>query len=66
MSKPQETSDAELIALAALANVEAVVMAGENAQRANQGHSPAYREGTGYMPAATALCEELQKRGYRV
>lgn len=35
-------TDAELIALAALANVEAVLMAGENALRAMKGNSPAF------------------------
>ena len=59
-------TEAELIALAALANVEAVIMAGDNAQRACEGYSPAWREGTGFMPATTALVEELQKRGYKI
>ncbi len=59
-------ADAELISLAALANVEAVLMAGENAQREAEGLSPAWRYGTGMMPAANALSDELLKRGYKL
>lgn len=59
-------TDAELIALAALANVEAVQMAGDNALRALNGESPAWRDGCGYMPAATALRDELHRRGIKV
>lgn len=55
-------SDAELIATAALANVEAVIMAGDNAQSAIEGLSPMWREGTGCMPYGTALIDELYRR----
>lgn len=55
-------SDAELIALSALANVEAVLMAGDNACRALDGHAPAWRDGCGMMPAGTALSDELYRR----
>ena len=64
--KTQETKDAELLALSALANIEAVLMAGENAQRTNQGYSPAYTDGTGMLRAGEELRVELFKRGYKV
>lgn len=59
-------SDAEVIALAALANVEAVLMAGDNAARALNGEFPAWREGAGLMPASEALRMELYRRGHKV
>ena len=55
-------SDAELIALAALAQVEAVLMAGDNAACALRGDYPQWRSGTGYMYHTTNLEEELLKR----
>jgi len=55
-------SDVELIATAALANVEAVVMAGDNAQRAMEGLSPMWQEGTGVMPYTASLIDELYRR----
>lgn len=64
--KTGSTLDAELVALAALANVEAVLMAGDNQVRAGRGESPAWAYGHGIMPAGTALQEELYRRGYRV
>ena len=65
-TKPQETLDAELLALAALANVEAVLMQGDNQQRAINGESPAWREGCGFMPATSELQQALYNRGYKV
>lgn len=59
-------SDAELIALAALANVEAVQMAGANAFAALCNEVPTYREGCGLMPATLALQQELRRRGIKV
>jgi hypothetical protein len=56
-------SDAELIALAALTNVEAVLMAGDNASRALNGYGPMWATGHGTMPAGTALENELYRRG---
>ena len=56
-------TDAELIALAALANIEAVQMAGDNQQRAHQGYSPAYVTGMGWGIAGERLYDELHKRG---
>jgi len=61
--KTPETEDAELVALAALANVEAVLMAGDNAERALQGSLPMWRTGTGFMPATEQLREKLFRRG---
>ncbi len=55
-------NDAELLATAALANVEAVLMAGDNAQRAIEGYGPAWREGTGIMEYGEKLREELYRR----
>lgn len=56
-------TDAELIALAALVNIEAVLMAGDNQQRALNGESPAWREGCGFMPATNELQQSLYKKG---
>lgn len=61
--KAQETQDAELLALAAMASVEAVTMAGDNRAAEIRGDGPYWREGTGYPPATTALYAELQRRG---
>lgn len=55
-------TDAELIALAALVQVEAVVMAGDNEQRRNEGYPPAWRSGTVLMPHAKELEAELARR----
>lgn len=55
-------NDAELIALAALANIEAVIMDGENQERALNNQVPAWRPGTGYLPAGTSLWTELKRR----
>lgn len=61
--KPAMT-DAELIALAAMANVEAVQMAGDNVVAVAQGGSPWWQsQGTGIMPAGEALRVELGRRG---
>ena len=54
---------AELIALSALAVLEAVQMQGENDQRKTQGYSPAWVPGCGYLTAGTILQNELFKRG---
>lgn len=54
--------DAELIALAALVNVEAVLMAGDNAARAINGYSPAWTDGCGLMQYGAVLEEELRRR----
>ena len=66
MNATPEIATAELLALASLANVEAVIMAGDNAARKLSGESPVWREGAGMMPASEALREELFKRGYKV
>lgn len=63
--KTQETADAELIALAALANCEAVLMAGENQMRAHQGYAPAYRDGTGFGEWGEKLRDEMHRRAAR-
>lgn len=55
-------TDSELLALAAMANVEAVLMAGDNEMRRACGETPAWRGGCGYMPAATKLYDELYRR----
>lgn len=55
-------SDAELIATAALANVEAVIMAGENQLRALNGFSPAWAQGHGMMVNGMKLADELYRR----
>jgi hypothetical protein len=55
-------SDAELLALAALVQVEAVLMAGDNAERAMNGHLPRWADGHGVMPATDALKQELYRR----
>lgn len=60
--KPQETLDAELIAMAALANCEAVLMAGENQMRVDQGYAPAYRDGTGIGEWGEKLRDEMNRR----
>lgn len=66
-NRPDESSnmvtDTELLALAALAQVESVLMAGDNAERAAREEMPAWREGCGFMPAGAKLREELAKRG---
>lgn len=59
---PKRMSDAELNALAAMANVEAVLMAGDNASRQIDGNGPAWASGHGFMPAGTALYDELGRR----
>jgi len=56
-------TDAEMIALAALANIEAVLMQGENDNRKAHGYSAAWTDGCGLLPAGTALWDELGKRG---
>lgn len=56
-------SDAELIALAAMANIEAVLMDGENKDRQRNGYSSAWSNGCGCLPAGSALYDELMKRG---
>lgn len=59
-----DVSDAEIIALAAVANCEAVQMAGENKSCEINGHGPAYcATGTGMMEAGEKLRDELFKRG---
>ncbi len=55
--------DEELIALSALANIEAVQMQGENDQRKAQGYSVAWVPGCGYLTAGSLLYDELIKRG---
>jgi hypothetical protein len=55
-------NDAELIATAALANVEAVLMAGDNAIRALNGEYPMWSTGTGIMEYGEKLREELYRR----
>lgn len=55
-------NDAELIALAALAQIEAVQMDGENQMRALGGELPAWTPARGKLPAGEALQEELYKR----
>lgn len=55
-------SDVELIALSALANVEAVLMSGDNAACAYRNEPPAWREGCGFMQYGTELAEELYRR----
>jgi hypothetical protein len=54
--------DSELIAIAALANIEAVLMAADNAEWIEQGRIPPRRTGTGLMPAGTALLAEMKRR----
>jgi len=61
--KAQEIQDAELLALAALAQVEAVIMAGDNAARAFRQEPPEWSSGCGLMPAGTRLWTELVLRG---
>ena len=57
------TTDAEMMALAALAQCEAVKMAGDNEQRRSEGYSPMWREGCGLMEAGMKLNDILIKRG---
>lgn len=59
---PLRMTDAELIALAALANVEAVLMAGDNANRAGLGMPTMWSSGCGYMEFGTKLAEEIYRR----
>jgi hypothetical protein len=59
-------SDAELIALAALANAETVLMAGDNQQREKDGYAPAWRDGCGFMHFTTLLYDEMWRRISRV
>ncbi len=56
-------TDAEIVALAAISQNEAVLMAGDNAQRAINGYSPAWTDGCGYMEATERLRIELARRG---
>lgn len=61
--KTQETKDAELVALAALAHAESVWMDGENQYRLRVGETPVWIcEGS----AATELRTQLMNRGYKV
>lgn len=55
-------SDAELIALAALANVEAVLMQGDNDARKLNGYAPAWTDGCGMMQYGMMVEEELYRR----
>ena len=55
-------NDAELIALAALAQIEAVQMDGDNQLRSLNGEHPMWTSETGKLPAGEALQEELYKR----
>ena len=55
-------NDAELIALAALAKVEAVLMAGDNREAEMNGWLPPWRTGTGMMNHSMALMDELARR----
>lgn len=56
-------SDAELIALAALANVESVVMAQDNYLWNTNNGGQVWAAGHGFMQATTKLQNELSKRG---
>ena len=60
--KTEPLTDVELVALAAIANVEAVIMAGDNEQRKMQGYTAAWQSGCGLMTAGMRLYDELQKR----
>lgn len=55
-------SDAELIAYAALAHNEAVLMEGDNAQRAKNGLSPAWTSEQGFGIYGEMLVAELKRR----
>ena len=55
-------NDAELIALAALASIEAVQMDGQNQMCALIGELPRWTPESGKLPAGEALQEELYKR----
>ena len=59
----QKISDAELIALAALAKIEAVLMDGDNHAKILFGECPLWTVGGGYLEAGTELREELWRRG---
>ena len=61
MNETRPLSDAELIALAALANVDAAYCAAANADRATRGESMAYSECD--SDAANRLRAELIRRG---
>ena len=54
--------DTELFAIAALANCEAVIMAGENQMRAHQGYAPAYVDSTGFGEWGEKLRDEMHSR----
>lgn len=56
-------TDAELLALAALVQVDAVTMAGDNAARALNQEYPMWSHGTGFPEATLKLQEELYRRG---
>lgn len=58
-----QMSDSELVALAAIANAEAVMMAGDNQIQKMRGESPHFAAGYGMMPAGSALYDELIRRG---
>ncbi len=62
MENKKLLNDAELIALAALANAETVIMNGDNQQRAIEGWLPMWREGTGYMKYTSILMDEMERR----
>lgn len=55
-------NDAELIATAALANIEAVLMAGDNFARQQTTGYPMWSSGTGMMEYGEKLREELYRR----
>jgi hypothetical protein len=48
--------------MAALANCEAVIMAGENQMRAHQGYAPAYLDSTGFGEWGEKLRDEMHRR----
>jgi len=56
-------SDTELLALAAIANNEAIIMAGDNQNRAYRQEPAMWSNGTGYMEATEKLRIELYNRG---
>lgn len=55
-------TDVELMALAAMAQIEAVIMQGDNDLRKLNNEIPEWSNGHGYMPAGFALNDELIKR----
>lgn len=65
-TKTSKMSDADLIALAAAAQIEAVIMAGDNQVRALNQEYPMWASGHGMMPAGVALFDELTKRGHKI